>query len=396
MAFVALVALAAFTSSWTGIALGPLKVSDAFAVLALLLGVLGPFRRELNVRPWMFVPIAGAAAVLVVHIIFGSAPAEVGVIDLGRTFLGLTVVALLSLSLHYAEAVLTLKFWVLGAAANALAIPLTSAGFLPASGLASDIDISQRAVGLAFHPNSLAFSTVVAIPFACMLLFRHSRGSERLVWTAVLALYVNGLIAADSRAGLGIGLTVLFISLVIAMAATRWAALVVPIGILSLVGVIAWLLPYLQSTTRLGGQLGLLSDAGRDAYNAEGMHRFAQNVWFGAGFDEAIGTSMYVHLLSKFGLVGALSYFLFIGAVVVLMISCARGVDRALGLLGVVAALAFGVLQPGATERATYWGAMLVIAAWHSRRDTSSPLARLRSVRPDSRQLMRRGFAGGV
>lgn len=360
------VAAVALTSSWTDVSIGGvLKLSDVFCLVALLATswsiVLGA--RRTIVVGWAVVPLATTFLAYVYHVVVLGEPAGEGAADIARVFFGLTSVAWLCFSLRDGSGergVLVMRAWVAGAGINALTAWMLQVGLLPTGWRSTELDSAERAIGLAFHPNSLAFSMVVVLPVACLLLSRSSSAPERLVWFAVIGFMVNALVAADSRAGLGIGLGILALSLLGAVGASRFRAATAPIAITGGIALVAVVVPFLGSSTRLASGAGDLSDVGREAYNAEGLARFASNPWVGAGFDEAIGTSMYVHLLSETGIVGAIGYFTFVVGSAAVVMRWATGLPRMLALLSLAAALTFGLVQPGITERATYWGVLLV------------------------------------
>jgi hypothetical protein len=322
---------------------------------------------------WAPLPLVAVLIVAGFHIVVDGAAAGEAFGIAVRTFLGLTVVAILIHSEVKAfgldRALSLLKWWCAGVAVNALVAVLSAFGFLNISALligpTTDDGlpiVSSRAVGLTFHPNSLAFGLLIALPSTVLIAHSYARGMSRLMWLIAIALEGTGLVLADSRAGLGIGLAALLGSLIVILRKTKAGRFAIPVlGIAALAAI-----PFAVSAlaeTRLAPGAGTLSDIGRTQFNLAAFAYFAENPVFGAGYSASSGTSMYLQLLSEGGILALAGHLIFISAGSSGIFVTAPRLIRGIGVISLAVTLLFVLFQPGTTERATWWP-VLLLAMW--------------------------------
>lgn len=360
-----LVGLAAFTSSWTGLppVLG-LKGSDILLLVGTITYCAVPRSSARLVVPfWSTVPPLSVLVVIIGSTLVWGAAGDEAFGQLLRITFSMSVVAAVAYTLAVAEdglPMMMLKIWTMGVAASSAAVVLNMLGISipvyaqePFGGASA-----ERAIGLASHPNSLAFSIIAALPFV-LYLWRSSAGWRRATWLGVFGLLGYALMMTDSRAGLAIALAEVLAFWVVWFGASIGsivALVVFPVALW------VWILPYLSARTRLAPGEGDLSDQIRTELIREGFQKFLKSPVLGAGFDEAIGTSMYVQLLSAGGLVLAAGYFWFVASLGRSLVASGRLVLSRVGIVGLAAILCFGAVQPGYAERATYWGVALAAA----------------------------------
>lgn len=351
----------AFTASWTAAAVGGFNVVDyalgaAFVVLCV---VALAQRRFLRVRAWMWAALGGAALTSAWNTIVSDEPFDATMML--RIFLTTVCVGMLVLSsLEWIGAAFLfrlLRVWVGGVVVNSLAAIAVSTGTVSFSGFLTQAT-GERLSGLASHPNSLAFSITMALAPCVFLVLA---GPFRFFWVFCFAMMAWAGVLSDSRSLLLVGIPVLLLSLIVAVRRSHLRSWAIPILI---VGGIAtwWTLPNVIGSSRLAGDEGALSDAGRTVINENAMRIFLDNPLTGSSFANQAGVSVILTVLSAGGLIFAAGYYLFIFGPVHTLWRARSVTASPYGLLCIVALLGFGLLNPVFMERATYWPIVIAFA----------------------------------
>ncbi|QKJ20265.1 O-antigen ligase family protein [Microbacterium hominis] len=379
------IALAAFTGSWTGFRIAGLNISDYLLVLAALLVVWSTVTRRwrLIVQWWSVIPVvvlavyAAIGFVVFDHPLIGSKNASrfvagtaVGdelsgaLLLVARMALSLTVVALLVANYFGAEQRTTdLRrlgaWWAWGAAVSA-AFAIAQ-HYLGVADLPFQFHIiSPRANGFANHPNSLGQSVALALPILVLL----TLSRRRLVRLLAIASTVLGILAvylSGSRAALLIGTASVIVSVAYVMVKSRWRAWLLPAGAV-MVAVALLVAGPILATTRFGDPAGAESTGFRLVALDTAWRWFGQSPLFGVGVASWIGEMVPLIVLTSGGIV----YFLvFYGSLAVPLVRrplCP--VDPWLVILVItgLGVLAFGVLNNAIVERYLYWPLALLFA----------------------------------
>jgi len=360
--------LSALTASWTGISLGSLNLVDIALAIATILAVAERMLRLrlLVINFWMLAPTLGAFLIVAVDGFIRDSELSTEWLFFAKMLFGTTIVAVLiwSESIRAGAKIVgrLLAAWTAGVAINAAATILFDAGVSVPSFIIQPT-AAWRASGLAFHPNSLAFSLAIGAPVMVML-FLASRSSwkMRAIWLVSLLITLQALLLADSRAGLLVGGGGIFLALFAHVMRSKAKPLAIPLLIFAGVAFAVWVVPALQGT-RLAAGAGDLSNVGRNEYNNTAIRVFFDNPWFGAGIESSIGVAVPLQLISAGGLILTISYYIFVFAPLPRLLSTSNNVFSSTGLVVLGAILAFSLLQPGITERATYWP-VLLLAVW--------------------------------
>jgi hypothetical protein len=360
-----LISIAALSSSWTGLSLGGVNLVDialALTTLALLLDALRGNRR-LWLSFWMVAPPVGVLIATANAVVLLGYPLGLSADFMLRLFLSTTLVAVLVHSERGLYGIDRLRrvlgFWAIGVALSAAVAILSS---LELVNLAEIVDAplaGNRAVGLAFHPNSLAFSLVLAIPV--QMYFCVTGANRRIRWAAAVAfaVCVYALFPANSRSGLLIGLVVGVLSVAVGLRFSRARWMAVPLAILGSVAIVFWVLPLLEGT-RLAAGSGNQSDAVRSRYNSLAWEGIQSHPMLGGGFTNMEGVSIPLNLLTAGGFFLAALYYLFVFVGAAPLLRGGTGVARWFGRLALVAFLAFGITGNGIAERSTFWPILLM------------------------------------
>lgn len=325
---------AVLTSQWTGVKVFGLNLCDllivaAFAVVLLEVG-LGV--RRLILRWWMPLPAVGAFLIYAIGEISGGlqdSTAATNTYVSGATALGdegggwLFVARIVMATLLIAVIVTSegdsfgrdrvlsiVRLWTLGAAISATTAVTDFFGLTNVTSFTFHQVSGERALGLAFQPNSLAQTIALALPF--MVWFSLTRGKSRLLWLAALVLSITALIMSNSRGGILTGITAVALTLVVLLGRGPrgrmfMLLIAIPLGIAAY-----FLVEWLLANTRLGGGGGAeISDAGRWALIDQGMTAFLSNPVFGAGLGGGAGVMVPLLVASSGGVFFLATYYLF-------------------------------------------------------------------------------------
>jgi hypothetical protein len=361
-----LLSLAAFSSSWTAATIGGFNIVDyalaAAIVLALLAWVLK--ERTIIISFWMLMPTLGAILIAAADV-FLNRGLSLQTIEIARLFISTTLIAIFARSEAevggLARTIRVVKWWAAGIVVNGLVAVLVSLGVVTTAGVLNQ-PTGDRLSGLSSHPNSIAFSISICLP---VLVYLISQGSatrrQRFLWLIGLGVSIVGLLLANSRAGLIVGLVALALAALIALSQGKLRRLTLPLVIL--LGVVVWLfvIPALLGT-RLGAGAGDLSNVGRVVFNEEALNEFLNSPVWGAGFDAQAGVSVPLQVLSAGGLLFAIAYYGFILAPVTRLLANRKSLLARYSIVVVIAILGFSLLNPVFSERATFWVPLMFAA----------------------------------
>lgn len=372
-----LVLLAAFSSPWTGIRLGGLGLTDYLLAAAALVVLLEHFcrLRRLTVAAWMVAPTVTAFLLWTAQTLSGTPTgidddgAGTGITFLLRTFLGLTLVAVLTVSevetFGSARGRSLLGSWASGAIASAGVAISDSSGLTSFYSLVEHVE-SARSVGLANHPNSLAQSLVLVLPIV-ILTTASARSRSVRVFAIVSVIVISyGLFLANSRGGLLVGLLIGAGS--IAVLAWRSGARRFIPSIIVLVPVLLspFLLDFLE-TTRLAAGSASESDALRLSFLQQGWQSFAGSPIVGSALEAGSGVMVPLYLASLGGIALLIAYYWYIGRNLVVMVKTGKRSVVTDCLLSGLALVGMGLVNNSLNERFDYWsicvGASIAILA---------------------------------
>ena len=373
------VALAALTSSWTGVRIGGVNLSDPLiAVGAAMAFVTVKGRPRL---PWFVLLPVGAVAAFVLRDVlvgrpltfeftgFGNVVGEAR----GNVVTGPAILALRFGLSFLAVAVAIVPFrgsrraigalagtWATGAAISAIwAFAQTELGY---SDLAWQFHITSpdRAFGLANHPNSLGQSAAMSIGILLwMAIGSHAAGARvRLIGIGGAAACGYAVSASGSRTALVIiALTVLVAGSVL-MSRGRRSVLLIPILLLTAAAALLWTGPLLASS-RFSDRSADASDILRNARLDQGWDIFANAPLMGSGIYRWQGEMVPLLLLTSGGLLMVAAFYA-AWLLPTFRLLRFRG-DQLMKVLG-VAGLAFlvaGFLNNALVERYLYWPLLL-------------------------------------
>jgi hypothetical protein len=390
----------AFTLTWNGWFLGPVRPGDLLVLIALMCFVVAAPNRPFPHLP-IWVKSLGLAIIVVamVAIVFPQSPGYFAsriVLDgngqptvstkgtitsanLGVAFKFL--VAVLAIPLAYAMAAtkdrrapkrLAVAFTV-GAAVSGLVALSGMVGFgLPAHLLGVPSG-GGRQIGLSNQPNYLAAGEVLAAPLA-MWLMLEPRKRDRLVGAASLLACIGGVYASGSRGGSGSIVIAVVLGIAILPRARRFAPPAVLAGLIAAGGIFAFLpalgMHILRATRIIGGSSTSGSNEARSIVAHQGIVDFLHAPIAGVGLQVSWEASMvYLQELAAGGLilfVGMSAYML--GATWVgLRLSRYSHLGPALAT-SVLAALVLNVFEADLTDRFYYVPVAILVALLEVRR----------------------------
>jgi O-antigen ligase len=397
---------AAAVSSWTGVRVAGLPVSDLLIATAFLTLAVAVLLRRPAVRlPLVvLVPVVAAILLLLVDVVVrggslttastqtlfsyttGSAvtagisgPAPL----VARLVMAVAVVGfVISLfgSLHGRDRLPhVLLAWALGAAVSGAVACLETAVPLDGLPFLFRATTADRSLGLAFHPNSLAQSLVMVLPTLLYFALRWG-GWRRAVLLVALAATLGGLVMSGSRAGLAAGAVALVAAWVVLLVLQKR----VVAGVVSLlVAVLAALLvvvaaPGLLEGTRFGsGATGVdRSTSLRGAILRSGWQIVGENPLIGSGLGSWMGESVPIIMLTSGGLVLLLAYYAPFAEVAARVARHRHEPLAAIVLLTLGVLLAYGLLNNGFGERYLFWALFIGYELYRHREapvDTSRP-----------------------
>lgn len=376
---------AGFASSWTAVAVGGANLIDLLLPAALAVAVIAHIvaRRPMYLHGWMFSTVLATIAVVTFHALAGSGGGESVMIL--RVFLTTAATAIMLTSLGSSGGAPRLRralmWWTLGAATNAAAAIAVSFGLVSFVGVL-DQPTGERLSGLTSHPNALAFTLTLSLPVVVYLIRTATKRFATLLWLAIGAVIIWGLLLSGSRTGLLIGFPILTLAIIIAIAKSKVRLLAIPI--LIGLGIAAYLiLPGLYEGTRLA-ESGV-EDTGRAAINFAAWSIIADSPYVGAGFGEQAGVAVPLTVFTAGGALLAIGYYIFVFWPTGTLLRTRRDPAAQMGILALLAFVGFGFFNPVFMERSTYWpiliGALIPLVAINA---PGSPWNR-RPARPNDR-----------
>lgn len=379
--------LAAAATPWNGWFIGALLPGDALLLVALLLFLSTDLGQPWpKLPPWAWAFGGMIVLVTVAHELLPTDPlylAQRLVVDpagqsipeiqtnlqVGGKFLvpivGMPLVFLFA-RLHDTDAVR--KTMISFAAGSAISAVLAEAQVLGVTSLASSLKgqsqqdaatAESRAAGLAVHPNFLAMTCVISIPFAFWLIAR--MGRDRVIGLLLLAAELVGIYASGSRGGAAVAVLGVVGSLVI-MPTYRRALPIVAFALAGLAAVAFVVQPSIGHSVlkavRLTGDNSSAagSDFVRAEVGAQGLSDFKHSPIDGVGMQVAAEAhDVYIQTLASGGLLLLLGLATFIGGGLLRSGSALRSDPAAQALL--VASLctaALASLENSLTDRLAY------------------------------------------
>lgn len=406
--------VAAFTLTWNGLYLGPVRPGDVMIVVPLICFALANPNAAFRTPPWWVKTLVFALLLgVLLQVAFPPDPAYLAqrvVLDAGGSLVHTTgnlsltnlfvafkfIIAVAATPLAFAAAVrfdvravrwLAISFAV-GAALSGAVATLDYFGAGVGAAITGLGGTSAREAGLADHPNFLAGALVIAIPFAFWLLFDHSR-RLRVTGAASLLFMVFGVYASGSRGGAVTAVLVLGMCLVL-QPRTRVYVANYAAAALCVVGFIAIAMPSFGASilrvTRLSGSATTEgSDTVRALVAAQGWRDYHHSPFTGIGLQASTDASLvYLQELAAGGLILFAAMLIYMGGAVW---ESFRLVPRST-LAGAVLAALLGTLilnffTASLTDRFYYVPAAILVALLESRRLTGPSAQEL----PQERRL---------
>lgn len=325
----------AFTLTWNGWFVGPVRPGDVLILITLMCFAFGAPTTAFRTPPWWIKQLVFALMLLAVLVVLlppdphylvqrtvldagGKAlpqfPGSISIKNIGIAAKFIVAVAALPMAFTASALVDRRSLrWM------ALAFPF-GAGL---SGLAAFIDhthiasvghfithlpnISDRQIGFASHPNFLAAGLVLAIPFACWLIVSTVKWEQRAGAAALLSL-VLGVYASGSRGGAVCVVGAVVLTFVL-LPRTRSHLPGILLGGVVGAGIMAVVFPsvalQILKVTRLVGNPNTTgSDIVRAEVGAQGIRDFQYSPIKGIGLQASTDASqVYIQELASGGLI---------------------------------------------------------------------------------------------
>lgn len=388
----------AFTLTWNGWFLGPVRPGDLLILLTVLLILVADPNDGFRTPPWWVkqLPIA-ILLVALATIYFPPDPVYLAnrlvlnaqgkpTVDTKSSL----AVANLGVAFKFIVAVFATPMAFIGAAridkraARRLGIAFGAGAAL--SGWAATFDhflhtnvgklitrlpnVGSRQFGFANHPNFLAAGTVLGIPFAFWLLASTNR-RERLVGLACMPGLLGGVYASGSRGGAVCAVGVLALCVVLHPRTRPYTPQVGLAGII-LTGIFAGLVPSIGQAilkvTRLGaGAATQGSDTVRSLVGAQGVTDFYHSPLHGIGLQASFDASqVYLQELASGGLLLFIAMQVYMAGGIFTAWRNLRRSDMAVALLAsLLAILALDFFEADLTDRFYYVPSAILVAMVH-------------------------------
>jgi len=385
---------AAFTLTWNGWYVGPLRPGDVLVLLSLLCLLLADPNGAFRTPPWWVKQLAVLVLVVAaVNIYFPPDPlylADRVVLNatgqISESTKGSLVSANLGVAFKFIVAVAALPMAFVGAArVDRRAVRWLAVSFGAGAGLSGLVatadhfgtdlgrlvthvpNVASRQLGFSDHPNFLAAAATLGAALAFWMLLSDVRW-ERLLGAASLLGCVGGVYASGSRGGAVCVVAVLALSVVI-QKRTRGHTPTIALAGLFAAGVVVAFVPSLGATilrvTRLAGGVATEgSDSVRAIVGAQGVRDFYHSPIHGIGLQVSFDASqVYLQELASGGLIlfAAMSLYM-LGAI----LTAARRMNTSplagALLAALVITLALNVFEADLTDRFYYVPAAILIA----------------------------------
>ncbi|MFN2560852.1 MAG: O-antigen ligase family protein [Jatrophihabitans sp.] len=389
--------LCAFTLTWNGWFVGPVRPGDVLVLITLLCFAIAAPATSFRTPPWwvkqlVFVLLLGALLFVMFppspdylvhrqHLSAGGQLIAVKPFGLQLTNIGIAVkfiIAVAAIPMAFTAAALVERravhrlgiAFAAGAALSGLAAFIDHLGIASVGEILTGLpNIDTRQVGFADHPNFLAAGLVLAIPFACWMLVSHVRWEQRVGLICLLSM-LGGVFASGSRGGAVCSVGALFLALLL-LPRTRPHMPTIVLGALTFVTVIAAVVPSfghrILHVTRLSGDAAAAtagSDEVRSIVGAQGMRDFYYSPFHGIGLQASTDASqVYIQELASGGLVLFLGMSLYmIGAAWAAFRFIPQNSLAAAILASVGATLALNLFEADLTDRFYYVPEAILIA----------------------------------
>jgi hypothetical protein len=388
----------AFTLTWNGWFLGPVRPGDVLILLTILLILVANPSDGFRTPPWWVKQLPLAILLVVLLIVFfppdpiylagrnvldaqgrltQDTKSSIASANLGVAFK--FIVAIFATPMAFIGAVridrraarwLGIAF-AMGAAASGWAATLDHFGADLGRIITGVPNVGDRQIGFTGHPNWLAAGTVLAIPFAFWLLGSDSR-RERLIGLATLPGLLGGVYASGSRGGAVCALLVVALCVVIHPKTRAHLPTIAVAGVVT-VGFLAGLVPSIGQAilkaTRLGGNSNTSgSDTVRSIVGHQGVLDFHHNPLFGIGLQASFDASqVYLQELASGGLILFVGMNLYMAGGLWSSWKYLKRYDMAMACFCSLAIiLALNIFEADLTDRFYYVPAAILVAMMHS------------------------------
>ncbi|MDT4919032.1 MAG: hypothetical protein QOH89_3732 [Pseudonocardiales bacterium] len=395
----------AFTLTWNGWFLGPLRPGDALILLTIVLLLIANPSDGFRTPPWWVkqLPLA-ILLVALLTILFPQDPVYLAnriVLDAqGRQTVdtkGSLASANLGIAFKFIVAVFATPMAFIGAtridkrAARWLGIAFACGAAL--SGWAATLDhfgtdlgrlitrlpnVGTRQVGFTGHPNWLAAGVVIAVPFAFWLLASDIR-RERLIGLVCLPGLLGGVYASGSRGGAVCAVLVVGLCVVVHPKSRAHLPTIALAGAV-LLGFIAGVVPSIGQTilrvTRLSGDANTGgSDTVRSIVGHQGSVDFHHSPIHGIGLQASFDASqVYLQELASGGLILFIAMQVYMLGGLWASWRYLRRNDMAMACFCSLAIiLALNIFEADLTDRFYYVPAAILMAMMHAHSDESEP-----------------------
>jgi hypothetical protein len=385
----------AFTLTWNGWFVGPVRPGDVLVLITILCFAIAAPQTSFRTPPWwvkqlVFALILGVLLIVLFppsvsylahRLVLGAGGQEVPVktFDVSTTNVGVAfkfIVAVAAIPVAFTAAALVDRravhrlglAFATGAALSGLAATIDHTGIASVGHYITHLpNISARQLGFANHPNFLAAGLVLALPFACWMIVSRIRWEQRVGVICLLSM-LGGVYSSGSRGGAVCAVGAIFLSLVL-LPRTRPHLPGFVIAGLAGVALIIAAFPALGAdvlrVTRLAGNPTTAgSDIVRARVGAQGLADFRHSPLHGIGLQASTDASqVYIQELAAGGLL------LFIG-MSVYMLGAAWSAVRwikvdplaAAILASIGATLALNLFEADLTDRFYYVPEAILIA----------------------------------
>lgn len=387
---------AAFTLTWNGWYVGPVRPGDVLVLVTLLFFAVSATRELVRGLPWWVIQIT--AALLLLMFLLVVRPPDTGYL-IDRVRLDAGGVPLPSPPASVLSNLATGGKFIVGVAAIPLAFATAAAvharvperlafAFVTGSalsGLAAFVDhlhvasvgqiltglanVGNRQVGFTSNPNFLAAALVLAMPFAAWMTTHEGPGSLRtrqVGWVSLAAL-VLGTYSSGSRGGAVMTVVTLFVSYALLPRSRRYVAagaLVAVAAFAVAFGALPSLGARLLTTTRLGSGLGAGSSEVRGIVGHQGVEDFLHFPFYGVGLQFGTDASqVYLQELSAGGLLLFVTVSVYLLGAAIDALRLVRFDSLAAAVLGsIVATIGLDFVEADLTDRFYYVPEAILVA----------------------------------
>ncbi|HKC29422.1 MAG TPA: O-antigen ligase family protein [Jatrophihabitans sp.] len=388
----------AFTLTWNGWFLGPVRPGDLLILITVLLMVVANPGDGFRTPPWWVkqLPIAILLVALFTiwfppdpiylanRVVLGASgqPTVDTKGSLGSANLGVAfkfIIAVFALPMAFIGAARIDKHaarrlgiaFAMGAALSGWAATLDHFGANIGHLITKVPNVGSRQLGFTNHPNFLAAGMVLGIPFAFWLLASGNR-RERIIGLVSMVGLLGGDYASGSRGGAVCAVLIIGVCVVL-HPKTRVHAPTIALAGLFLVGAMIAVVPSLGreilKATRLAGNANTSgSDTVRALVGAQGVRDFRHSPIHGIGLQASFDASqVYLQELASGGLILFAAMQVYMGGAIISAWRFLKRNDMAMALLGsLLAVLALNYFEADLTDRFYYVPAAILVAMMHT------------------------------